>query len=135
MKNLFDSLVRTFVPIIVGAVLGFFVTRGIELDPEFEAALIVALTAGFNGVYYLLVRLFETYVSPKFGWLLGLVCRQGWHHPGLDELLGVFGARGHRDVRDDRARQIGHVGGRISSPTGGLFVLRITGLGQRPVPA
>lgn len=72
MKNLFDSLVRTFVPIIVGAVLGFFVTRGIELDPEFESALIVALTAGFNGVYYLLVRLFETYVSPKFGWLLGL---------------------------------------------------------------
>lgn len=72
MKNLFDSLVRTFVPIIVGAVLGFFVTRGIELDPDFEASLIVALTAGFNGIYYLLVRLFETYVSPKFGWLLGL---------------------------------------------------------------
>lgn len=72
MKALFDSLVRTVVPLIVGAVLSFFVTRGIALDPEFESSLTVALTAAFTGVYYLAVRLFEVYVSPKFGWLLGL---------------------------------------------------------------
>lgn len=72
MKNLFDSLVRTFVPIIVGAVISFFVTRGIELDPDVEASIFVVLTGAFNGLYYLVVRLFEVYVSPKFGWLLGL---------------------------------------------------------------
>lgn len=72
MKALADSLVRTFVPIIVGAVISFFVTSGIELDPEFEGALFLVVTAVLQGVYYLAVRLFELYVSPKFGWLLGL---------------------------------------------------------------
>lgn len=72
MKAVFESLVRTFVPIIVGGVVGWFVTRGIELDPEFETALTLAITAGLTGLYYVAVRLFETYVSPRFGWLLGL---------------------------------------------------------------
>lgn len=72
MKALFDSLVRTVVPLIVGAVISFFITRGIPLDPEFETSLTIALTAGFTGIYYIAVRLFETYLSPKFGWLLGL---------------------------------------------------------------
>lgn len=72
MKTLFDSLVRTFTPIIVGAVLGWFATSGIALDPEFEAALTLVVGAAFAGLYYLAVRLFELYVSPKFGWLLGL---------------------------------------------------------------
>jgi hypothetical protein len=72
MKTLFDSLVRTFTPIIVGAVLGWFVAAGIPLDPEFETALTLVIGAVFTVIYYLAVRLFETYVSPKFGWMLGL---------------------------------------------------------------
>lgn len=72
MKTLFDSLVRTFTPIIVGGVLGWFTTAGIALDPEFEGALTLAVSGLFAGLYYLAVRLFEIYVSPKFGWLLGL---------------------------------------------------------------
>ncbi|PVE94982.1 hypothetical protein [Microbacterium sp. TPD7012] len=72
MKTLFDSLVRTFTPIVVGAVLAWFTTAGIALDPEFETALTLAVGGAFAGVYYLAVRLFELYVSPKFGWLLGL---------------------------------------------------------------
>ncbi len=72
MKALYDSLVRTLVPIIVGAVLGWFVSNNIALDPEFELSLTVAITGAFQGVYYVAVRLFETYVSPRFGWLLGL---------------------------------------------------------------
>lgn len=72
MKNLWDSIVRTFVPIVVGAVVGWLVARGITLDPEFEATLTAALSGGFAIIWYALVRLFETYVSPKFGWLLGL---------------------------------------------------------------
>lgn len=72
MKTLFDSLVRTFTPIIAGAIIGWFVTVGIDLDPEFAPTLIIVITGAFQGVYYLVVRLFEKYVSPKFGWLLGL---------------------------------------------------------------
>lgn len=72
MKALFDSIVRTVVPIVVGAVIGWAVAQGITLDPEFELSLTAAITAVFQGVYYIGVRLFETYVSPKFGWLLGL---------------------------------------------------------------
>lgn len=72
MKALYDSLVRTLVPIIVGAVLGWFVTVNVPLDPEFELALTLAITGAFQGVYYAAVRVFEIYVSPKFGWLLGL---------------------------------------------------------------
>lgn len=72
MKALWDSIVRTIVPIAVGAVLSFFITRGIELDPEFEGALFLVITGLLQGAYYIAVRLFEKYVSPKFGWLLGL---------------------------------------------------------------
>lgn len=87
MKTLFDSLVRTFVPIVVGAVIGAFVTAGIELDAGFEPALIVAVTAAFQGVYYLVVRLFEKYVSPKFGWLLGLAKTPEYDVKSKDEIL------------------------------------------------
>lgn len=72
LKSLFDSLVRTFVPIIVGAVIAFFVARGIALDPEFELLLTTSLTAAFTALYYTAARLLEIYVTPKFGWLLGL---------------------------------------------------------------
>ncbi|MET4780795.1 hypothetical protein [Glaciihabitans sp. UYNi722] len=67
-----SSIVRTFVPIIVGAVVAFLVSAGINLDGQFEVLLTTLLTGVFTAIYYLLVRIFEVYVSPKFGWLLGL---------------------------------------------------------------
>ncbi len=72
MKALFDSIVRTLVPIIVGAVIGWAVTTGIVLDDQFEVALTLVITAAFQGVYYVAVRLLELYVAPRFGWLLGI---------------------------------------------------------------
>lgn len=72
MRALWDSIVRTFTPIIVGAVVGWFTTQGIALDDGFEAALVIVITSVTSGIYYIAVRLVETYVSPKFGWLLGL---------------------------------------------------------------
>lgn len=72
MRALFDSIVRTLTPIIVGAVVGWITTAGIALDPEFQGALTVVVGAAFSGIYYVAVRLLETYVTPKFGWLLGL---------------------------------------------------------------
>ena len=72
LDALWASIVRTVVPIVVGAILGWLTASNIPVDPEFEITLTAALTAAFSAVYYLLVRLFERYVSPKLGWLLGL---------------------------------------------------------------
>lgn len=72
MKNVWDSLVRTIVPLIVGGVIGFFTSRGIEVDPELAASIASAITLGASSVYYIIVRVLEHYVTPKFGWLLGL---------------------------------------------------------------
>lgn len=65
------SIIRTYVPLIVGGVLGFFASQGITVDPEFEEAFTGVLMLVGSGLYYLVARLFETYVSPKLGWLLG----------------------------------------------------------------
>lgn len=70
-QNLWLSVVRTFCPLIVGGVLGFFTSQGITVDPEFEEAFTGVLMLVGSGLYYLVARLFETYVSPKLGWLLG----------------------------------------------------------------
>jgi cation transporter-like permease len=71
LEALWASITRTLVPIIVGAVLGWLAASNIPLDPEFEVALTALLTGLFSAAYYLLVRVFERYVSPKLGWLLG----------------------------------------------------------------
>jgi len=69
---LWASIIRTLTPIIVGAVIGWAVSLGITLDPEFEGALTIAIAGAFQAIYYIAIRLFETYVSPKLGWFLGL---------------------------------------------------------------
>lgn len=74
MNDYFTSLVRTYVPLIVGAVISWLALHGIK--PSITAAqmsvLYTTLTAAVTALYYTIVRLFEHYVSPKFGWLLGL---------------------------------------------------------------
>lgn len=72
MKAIWDSLVRTYVPYIVTVIVGWLATLGVPLDGELAPALTAALFLGAGSIYYLIVRLLETYVSPKFGWLLGL---------------------------------------------------------------
>ena len=71
-KAVWASIVRTLVPVIVGWVVGQLVALGLPLDPEFEASLGNLLTVAFSAIYYVGVRLLETYVTPKFGVLLGL---------------------------------------------------------------
>lgn len=71
VNALWASIVRTIVPIVVGAVVGWLVSIGITLDPEFEVALTSALTGLFGAVYYVIVRVLEVHVTPKLGWLLG----------------------------------------------------------------
>lgn len=70
-KNLWDSIVRTLTPAIIGAALNMFVTLDIPVDPGFVPALEGFIVVLFGAIYYVAIRLLETYVSPKFGWLLG----------------------------------------------------------------
>lgn len=70
LDALWASIVRTLVPIIVGAVLTWL--SGIPLDGEFAATLTLVVSSALSAAYYLAVRLLERYASPHFGWLLGL---------------------------------------------------------------
>ena len=72
VSALWASIVRTFTPIVVGSVVGWFVTAGIPLDDKFGGLLELVVSGLLTAVYYVAVRLLETYVTPKFGWLLGL---------------------------------------------------------------
>jgi hypothetical protein len=62
------SIVRTFVPVVVGLILSGLATIGVEVP---EGALTTVVDALFVGGYYALVRVLEE-KNPSFGWLLGL---------------------------------------------------------------
>jgi hypothetical protein len=64
------GLIRTWVPIGVGAVIAWFTAQGLSLDSETQTAVIVALTGVTQAVYYSVVRLLENQF-PAIGWLLG----------------------------------------------------------------
>lgn len=70
MNDLITSYLRTAVPVIVGAVVGFLATKGIDVDDNAVAGLTAFLSGLSTAVYYGLVRLVET-KYPKAGWLLG----------------------------------------------------------------
>lgn len=71
MNDFITSLIRTYVPYIVGGVASFLATRGIDLDAEASAALGTFLTLTFGSVYYAVVRKIEA-VRPDLGVLLGV---------------------------------------------------------------
>ena len=64
------SIIRTYVPIAVGAMIAFLATKGVDVGPEASAGLITFLTALSQGVYYLAARLLES-KFPQLGFLLG----------------------------------------------------------------
>jgi hypothetical protein len=64
------SFIRTIVPAIVGMVIGFFTTIGLDVDPEFEGALTAVLGTVFMALYYLIVRIIEM-KFPIVGVLIG----------------------------------------------------------------
>lgn len=77
MGNVFVSVVRTLVPVIVGCVITFGVWAGLDLEGE---AVVIAVTSAVTAVYYTLFRLLEGWAgkieNPRLrriaGWLLGL---------------------------------------------------------------
>lgn len=71
MNDFVTSLIRTYVPIVVGQFVAWLSLKGVELDP----ATVVSLTATVGGLlsalYYVVIRLLEKYVNPRLGVLLG----------------------------------------------------------------
>lgn len=61
------SVIRTVVPLLVGAIVGFFATKGIDVD---RTALTSVLDAVIGGAYYLVIRAIEK-KHPSAGYLLG----------------------------------------------------------------
>lgn len=80
MSDLLASLIRTWVPIGVGALISWLVTLGIEVDPATESGLIVGLTGLITAGYYTLVRLLEK-KYPWVGVLLGKPAQPEYHQP------------------------------------------------------
>lgn len=70
MNNLVVSFIRTYVPISVGSLLSWLATKGLEIDAETGAGLIVFLTGVLIAAYYGVVRLLERQ-WPQLGMLLG----------------------------------------------------------------
>lgn len=62
------SLIRTFVPWLV-ALAGPAAARWLGWT---DADLTTAATMLVSGAYYLVARLAEEHLSPRFGWLLGV---------------------------------------------------------------
>lgn len=75
------SLIRTVVPIVVGALVGWLATRGVEVD---ASTIIPAVDGVVAALYYAGVRAAEQR-WPAAGWLLG--------SPGAPS-YGVSGASG-----------------------------------------
>lgn len=66
--NFIVGQIRTYVPIIIGAGIGWLVAQGV-LDPEAaeaaQNAFVVGVTALSQGVYYFLVRV----LAEKWSWI------------------------------------------------------------------
>lgn len=70
MNDFVTSLIRTNVPIVVGALVAWLVSVGIEVPEGSETPLVVGVTALSIAVYYSAVRWLEAR-WPAFGYLLG----------------------------------------------------------------
>jgi len=67
LRSFLPSVLRTFTPLLVGYFTSWPVVTWLGLDDDHVTAL-----AGFviAGLYWLVVRVVETYVYPNAGWLL-----------------------------------------------------------------
>lgn len=91
IQNQFISIVRTYVPIGVGAVLAWVAIHfGFTVDEKTQTTLVLLVTALLQAGYYLIVRALEA-KWPRLGVLLGVPAKP--HYPRL-----VKDDRGATDV-------------------------------------
>ena len=72
------SVVRTVVPLIVGWLISAGAVKWTGLS---EDDVTTAVTLAVTAVYYVVVRAAEEYVSPRFGWLLGVARKPAYTPP------------------------------------------------------
>lgn len=89
-RGLWSSIVRTATPLIVGAVAAWLVSVNFPVDAELQEALTLATGGVFTVLYYGATRVLETYVTPKFGWLLGLA-KQPVYAPKNETVVSITG--------------------------------------------
>ena len=71
MNSLVTSIIRTWTPMIVGAIVAWLAAKGIKVDAASADGLVAFLTGLFSALYYLIARFLEAHY-PKAGWLLGV---------------------------------------------------------------
>jgi len=59
VSDLVPSLIRTWVPLGMGALVSWLATKNFTIDAQTQSALIVVMTAAITGLYYTGVRLLE----------------------------------------------------------------------------
>lgn len=80
MSDLVVSFIRTYVPIVVGSLISWLATRGLEIDPQTGNGLVVFLTGLLIAAYYGIVRLIER-KFPQAGVLLGSTKKPEYTEP------------------------------------------------------
>lgn len=68
--GILTSIVRTVVPLVVGAVVAVFARANMTLDESTVNAIAELIGVAVATVYYVVVRFLETKGSPAWGWLL-----------------------------------------------------------------
>lgn len=59
MNNFVTSQIRTYVPIVVGALIAWLATIGLNLDLETTSGLTIFLTGALQAAYYFIARVLE----------------------------------------------------------------------------
>jgi hypothetical protein len=70
MNDFVTSLIRTYVPMVVGSVVAWLSVRGFDIDPAGVIGLTAFLSGFISAAYYLVVRILERQF-PSAGVLLG----------------------------------------------------------------
>ena len=97
MSQLIPSIIRTVVPLLVALLTSLLVKAGIDPGPYQE--LIAQLVGGAVATaYYVAVRIFETYVKPRFGWLLGYAKQPTYEAPAAPSETSPTGAVATEDT-------------------------------------
>ena len=96
--GLWNSLVRTYVPWIVGAITGWLVSLGVPLDPEVETQLALVISGLAGAVYYAIIRVVEKF-APRFGWLRGSAKQPVYSEPGAVEEVEAYATAANEAVK------------------------------------
>jgi hypothetical protein len=81
LSDLIISFLRTLAATVAGAIITWLVAKGVGLDDTLKAPVTEVLFALFSAGYYLVIRLFEQYVSAHAGWLLAVARKPAYVKP------------------------------------------------------